>query len=90
MKLLLWLRSSGARLAGAMADGAELRLASDDSGYVAWMLEYLTRHGHFSWCARRAADWRARPPDWPATRYEAKALKAGRTAYYLRFVRRAR
>jgi len=37
-----------------------------------------------------SADWRERPADWPATRYEAKACKAGRAPAFLRFERRPR
>lgn len=78
------------RLAEIMSDGAELRLATDDPGYLAWMLEHATSHPDFSWTARRPADWRERPDDWPATRYEEKARKAGRPSAFLRFTRRAR
>ena len=67
------------RLAVVMQPGAELRLATDDPGYLVWMLEHVTAHPHFVWLARCAADWRERPADWPATRYEEKALAAGRT-----------
>jgi len=38
----------------------------------------------------RPGDWRERPGDWPETRYEAKAKKAGKTCYFLRFSRQAR
>jgi len=78
------------RLAELMVDGAELRLATDDPSYLAWMLEHTTGHPEFSWTARRPADWRARPDDWPATRYEEKARRAGRTPHFLRFARRPR
>ncbi len=61
-------------LARILKDGADLRLASDHAGLVDWMLYYTRRHGAFRWTARRAADWRGRPPDWPPTRYESKAL----------------
>jgi tRNA (guanine-N7-)-methyltransferase len=73
-----------------MTDGGELRLATDDPSYLAWMLGYVTAHPAFAWTARRPADWRVRPADWPATRYEAKARKAGRTPAFLRFERRPR
>ena len=33
--------------------------------------------------------WWARPDDWPPTRYESKALRAGRAALYLTYARRA-
>ena len=78
------------RLARVLKDGAELRIASDDPGFVAWTLEHGLRHPAFEWLARRPQDWRERPADWPATRYEQKAIGAGRRATYLRFVRRAR
>jgi tRNA (guanine-N7-)-methyltransferase len=78
------------RLAVIMTDGAELRLATDDPGYQSWMLEHATNHPAFTWTARRPGDWRDRPDDWPATRYEQKARKAGRIPIFLRFERRAR
>ena len=77
-------------LAHAMRDGAELRLATDDMEYLRWMLERATAHAAFEWQARRPQDWRERPPDWPATRYEQKALAAGRRPAFLRFRRRPR
>ena len=78
------------RLAFILADGAELRLASDDPGYFSSMLEEVTSHREFDWLARRPADWHARPPDWPPTRYEEKALAAGRSPAFLRARRRPR
>ena len=76
-----------AQLARVLAPGAELRLATDDVGYLSWMLERLLAHPQFQWRARRPDHWRNRPPDWPATRYESKARAAGRPAYYLSFER---
>ena len=73
-------------LARVMRPGAELRVASDDSGYVAWTLERVIAHPSFHWTADSASDWKARPPDWPPTRYEEKALH-GEPAF-LRFVRK--
>jgi tRNA (guanine-N7-)-methyltransferase len=78
------------RLAAVMRDGAELRLATDDRDCLAWMLQHVTAHPDFLWLARRPADWRERPADWPATRYEQKARAAGRSPAFLRFQRRAR
>lgn len=77
-------------LAAAMRDGAELRLATDDRDYLAWMLERATNHRAFEWLARGPRDWRERPADWPPTRYEQKALAAGRRPSFLRFRRRPR
>jgi tRNA (guanine-N7-)-methyltransferase len=75
-------------LARILRIGAELRLASDDPGYLDWMLERAPEHAAFSWTARVPDDWRVRPADWPATRYEEKAIAAGRKPYFLRFVRK--
>jgi tRNA (guanine-N7-)-methyltransferase len=75
-------------LARILKPGAELRIARDDPGYIAWALEHLTRSPDFEWLARGPADWRTRPEDWPPTRYEEKAIRAGRRPAYLRFARR--
>jgi tRNA (guanine-N7-)-methyltransferase len=76
-----------AALARVMKKGAELRFATDDAGYLLWALERLSAHPAFAWTAHAPADWRGRPEDWPETRYEAKALKAGTACNYLRFRR---
>jgi tRNA (guanine-N7-)-methyltransferase len=77
-------------LARAMAPGAEFRVATDDAGYLRWILRHLLADPRFEWTAQRAADWRERPEDWPPTRYEGKAIAQGRRPTYLTFVRRAR
>lgn len=77
-------------LARVLKDGAELRIATDDPGYKGWILEHVLAAGAFDWCARRPADWRIRPADWPETRYEAKARAAGRRPSFFRFRRRPR
>lgn len=75
-------------LARLMKPGAEFRVASDDPTYIGWALAHLMRHPAFAWTARRPADWRVRPADWPGTRYESKALREGRQPVFLRFIRR--
>ena len=76
-----------ADLARVVRPGGELRLATDDPGYARWMLAVMLGERRFAWQAERAADWQERPGDWPGTRYEAKALAAGRRPTYLRFAR---
>jgi tRNA (guanine-N7-)-methyltransferase len=76
-------------LARVMAPGADLRLATDDPGYLAWMLECLAGHADFAWLAHRPEVRRTRPVDWPATRYEQKAVAAGRPPAYLSLRRRS-
>ena len=77
-------------LARVMADGAELRIASDDMGYIRWTLENIRLHPDLAWLARRPQDWRQPPADWIPTRYQEKAIKAGRNPIYLAFRRRPR
>jgi tRNA (guanine-N7-)-methyltransferase len=77
-------------LARILRDGAELRVATDDPTYKGWILEHILGSGHFQWTARRPADWRQRPKDWPPTRYEAKAAQHGRQGTFMRFLRNPR
>jgi tRNA (guanine-N7-)-methyltransferase len=77
-------------LARVMVDGAELRLATDDPGYLRWALAALIAHEDFDWCAEKADDWRNRPADQPATRYEEKARAKGLSPVFLIFQRRPR
>ena len=72
-------------LARVLAHGAELRVATDDADYLEWILERLPSHPDFR--PQDRADWHARPADWPPTRYEQKAIAAGRKPTYLRLVR---
>ena len=74
-------------LARVLAPGAELRLATDIADYAQWMLLAVRRQGSFHWTAAAPGDWRERGGDWPPTRYEQKALRAGRRSSYLRFLR---
>jgi tRNA (guanine-N7-)-methyltransferase len=79
-----------AALARVMAPGAELRVATDDPTYLAWIMEHLPVDPAFLWLNPAEPDWRRRPADWPETRYEQKAIAAGRRPAYLRFERRPR
>ena len=67
--------------------GGLLRFASDSREYVAWTLVHLRAAGGFEWLAETPRDWRERPPDWPGTRYEAKAREQGREPAFLTFKR---
>lgn len=79
-----------ARFADLLADGGELRLATDDPGYWRWILAHLLAEPRLAWQVTRPRDWRERTPDWPSTRYEEKALASGRRPVFLRFRRRPR
>ena len=76
------------RFARVMKPGALFRFASDIDTYVNWTLRHIHAHPAFEWPARNASDWREPYENWPGTRYEAKALREGRTPAYLTFVRK--
>lgn len=75
-------------LARIMADGAELRVASDDPIYAEWAATHLEAHPAFAQIqvTRDRADL---PEDWPATRYEQKCL-ANNPPTFFRYRRIAR
>jgi tRNA (guanine-N7-)-methyltransferase len=58
--------------------GGTWRIASDDPTYQAWVKEVLADQGFFEVPPPATA----RPEAWPPTRYEAKALAAGRRPLY--------
>jgi tRNA (guanine-N7-)-methyltransferase len=74
-------------LARVMRGGGELRIATDSGAYVQWTLEKILTEPSFTWLASGPINWRARPQGAPETRYEAKARRAGRPIYHLRFER---
>ncbi len=74
-------------LARVLRPGAELRAATDIGDYAGEMLAAVARHPAFEWTARAPSDWRVRPDDWPATRYEQKAAREGRQSAYFHFRR---
>lgn len=76
-----------AMLYRAMRPGAELRLATDIPEYVEHSLAVAEAAPGFSLEPPVTADWSAPWADWPGTRYEAKALRAGRRPHYLTFLR---
>ena len=71
-------------LARAMAPGAVFRVATDIPDYVRQTLEEVPATGFDLVTGPTGAAW----PDWPGTRYEAKALREGRVPAYLTFRRR--
>ncbi|MGE5259547.1 MAG: tRNA (guanine(46)-N(7))-methyltransferase TrmB [Actinomycetota bacterium] len=87
MKRRLVSQETVAELARVLRAGGELRFASDSRDYAAETLFLMQKSGAFSWHAERASDWTTRAADWPETRYERKALAAGRKPVYLSFRR---
>ena len=76
-------------LARVLRPGGRFRFASDIDDYVGWTLARLLASPDFDWTDENAEDWRRPYPGWVRTRYEAKAIKAGRVPSYLTARRRA-
>jgi tRNA (guanine-N7-)-methyltransferase len=72
-------------IARIVPERGEIRIATDDPVLQSWTAEVLAGQGLF--CVPPPV--RSRPEGWPPTRYEAKALAAGRSVLYWRLERRA-
>lgn len=70
-----------------LVPGGIVRIATDIPDYCRWTLRHILARNDFMWTAECAHDWRHRSTDWPETRYESKAKKAGRRCAYLTFRR---
>jgi tRNA (guanine-N7-)-methyltransferase len=68
-------------LARVMKPHAEWRVASDDPTYQGWVRDVMAAQTLFTATEPAAI----RPDGWPPTRYEAKALRAGRKPLYWSF-----
>ena len=66
-------------IARVLAPDGELRFASDSASYVAWTRRAVLDHPALTLAGDSASPW----PGWRSTRYEEKALAAGRTPRYL-------
>lgn len=75
------------RFARVLKPGGRFRFASDIDTYIDWTLLHCEAHPAFRWEAESADDWHTPYAGWPGTRYEAKAIREGRTPAYLTFLR---
>lgn len=69
------------QIARILVPGGEWRIASDDPTYQAWVAEVFADTIYFDHADHRTI----RPDGWPPTRYEAKAIRAGRVPFYWSF-----
>lgn len=70
--------------ARVLRKGAQLRFATDIADYANMVIEVMAPRTDF---APQAHFIDERPADWPATRYEAKAIRAGRRRQFFIFER---
>jgi tRNA (guanine-N7-)-methyltransferase len=73
------------RLGRILKPGGELRFATDIADYAVYVLARVMRSPDFQWTAEGADDWRQPWQGFSRTRYEAKAIREGRTPAYFIF-----
>ena len=71
-----------ARIAEVLTSDGLLHLATDDPGYQEWIVDVLAHSPQFVAVDDGRVVPSERPSDWPQTRYEQKALAAGRCPHY--------
>jgi len=69
------------RIARCLISGGEFRFATDVESYAEWTREEVAKHGRLTSVRDSTEPWE----DWPGTRYEAKAARAGRGTRYFSF-----
>lgn len=74
-------------LARVIRAGGVLRMVSDDTDYVSWMLQHMLQAPAFQWTANTPEDWKNAPADWVQTKYQRKAMQEGRYSTFLEFRR---
>jgi tRNA (guanine-N7-)-methyltransferase len=62
-----------------------LRIATDHTDYLDWILAQLINREEFIWQAESKAGWQSEPQDWQKTRYQEKAGKQGIGSSFLDF-----
>jgi tRNA (guanine-N7-)-methyltransferase len=78
-----------ALIARALRPAGLFRYATDIDDYAGWTLARLLRSPGLEWTAGRPGDWHTPHEGWVRTRYEAKAVLAGRKPSYLTAMRRS-
>ena len=76
-----------ADLARVIIPGGRWRFATDIDDYAGWTLARVLASKDFTWPATSSTDWLQPWSGYVQTRYEAKAIAAGRSPAYLSFVR---
>ncbi len=75
------------QVARMLKHGGMFRFASDIDDYVGWTLVRLAQEPRLQWTAQASHDWTQPFEGWVRTRYEAKAIIAGRVPSYVTAVK---
>lgn len=76
-----------AMLARLLKNDGVLHVATDIPDLADWMILHILENGAFQWTAQRQDDWLTPPADWVTTKYQHKAIREGRTSYYMDFIK---
>ena len=74
-------------LASATMPNAEVFFSTDHEEYARWVLALFLQSPLFTRDSKAGENWCCRPPNIVSTRYENKALRAGRRSMFLKFRR---
>ncbi len=73
------------KVARCLTPDGTFRFATDIESYVEWTLEAVAKNRRLALIGDPLGDHSEVWPDWPGTRYEAKAIREGRRPAYLTF-----
>jgi tRNA (guanine-N7-)-methyltransferase len=76
-----------ANIARILIPDGILHIATDDPGYLEWILNVMANAPDFKLDLQGRRDIFEHPNDWPKTRYEEKALRQGRLPGYMRYLK---
>ena len=72
-------------ISNIMQENGELRIASDHSNYVSWILHQFLYNKTLIWNAKSKKDFLTKPENWPKTRFEERAKRLGSICYFFQF-----
>ncbi|MEC8067552.1 MAG: tRNA (guanosine(46)-N7)-methyltransferase TrmB [Pseudomonadota bacterium] len=70
-----------------LKDDGVLFIATDIPDYMMWILREVYNHDTFFPIATKPTEWATAPDWWLSTKYEQKAIKQGRSPWYMTFKR---
>lgn len=75
-------------LSKKLTPSGKLLMATDHEGYFEWMKEQVFSHPHLVLLNDEEDTWTIHPEIWTTTRFQEKAIKAGRIPHFLWFGKR--
>ena len=73
------------KFSNVLKKGGQLFIATDHEEYQYWILEIMSNRSDFRWICSGCNDFKSKPYEYPETKYEKKAILAGRRPVYLNF-----